>query len=223
MSAPILEVTFNASGAADAGARARVVVVIDVVDSSTSAEAALDAGALEVLGAAPAKVEVPVPVRPRAVGVRAAETCRRLGTEAVVAAEPRTGSEAERFARVRPVLDALDAGGVKYEVVPNQGAELPNLVDLDGKVVVVVSATGGTAFDAALTAGAPGVGFATTARVAGMPGWRVAGLGARRAVDLVTEHATGLSVVAASANSTDDCLGAFEIARAIIAEGFLQL
>jgi hypothetical protein len=106
--------------------------------------------------------------------------------------------------------------------VPNQGAELPGLVDVNGRVVVIVSATGGAAFDAALAAGAPAACFATTARVEGKTGWDVLGLGAKRALDLAREHETDVSIVAASANSTDDCLAAFEFARRMVAEGFLQ-
>jgi hypothetical protein len=41
-------------------------------------------------------------------------------------------------------------------------------------------------------------------------------------MDLADEHSTDLSIVAASANSTDDCLAAFEVARRLMAEGFLQ-
>lgn len=162
-------------------------------------------------------------MRPRAVGVRAAELARKHDTDAVVVAEPRVGSEDERFVRVRPILEALEAEGVRYEVVPNQGAELPSLAELAGRVVVMVSTTGGTAFDAALLAGAPAVTFATTARVAGKPGWEITEVGAVRAITLADERDRDISVVAASANSADDCLAAFEVARAIINQGFLQL
>jgi hypothetical protein len=41
-------------------------------------------------------------------------------------------------------------------------------------------------------------------------------------VELADENSADLSIVAASANSTDDCLGAFELARRVVAEGFLQ-
>lgn len=215
--------TFNASGAAEAGARGRVVVVVDVVDAGTTAEAALQNGAVEVLGAATARVKVPVPIHPDGIGARAAGAARRSATGVVVAAEPRVGSDEERRAHAGPVLDALEAAGVDYEVVPNQGAELPGLAKVQDKVVVVVSATGGTAFDAAVAAGAPAVCFATTGRVAGKTGWEVADIGARRAIALANEHAADLTVVASTANSADDCLAAFHIARVIMAAGFLKL
>jgi hypothetical protein len=87
---------------------------------------------------------------------------------------------------------------------------------------VVVSAAGGVAFDAAVTAGAPDVCFATTARIAGLTGWDVTRLGAHRAMALARDNAAGLTIVAASSNAADDFLAAFEIARAVIAEGFLR-
>jgi hypothetical protein len=219
--ARVLEVTFNASGAAEAGKRGRVVAIVDVVDASTSAEAALANGAVTVLGASPAGADAPVPLDPAGVGRKAAAIAGRIGTSAVVVAEPRVGSEDERRHRALPVLQALRSARIEYELVANQGAELPGLVEVDGRVVVIVSTTGGAAFDAALAQGAPAACFATTARIEGKTGWDVLGLGAKRALELAEEHATDLSIVAASANSTDDCLAAFELARRVIAEGFL--
>jgi hypothetical protein len=140
----------------------------------------------------------------------------------VVVAEPRVGTDEDRRKRALPVLQALRTASVEYELVANQGAELPGLIDVKDLVVVIVSTTGGAAFDAALAEGAPGACFATTARVEGKTGWDVLSIGARRAVDLADEHSTDLTIVASSANSTDDCLGAFELARRVMAEGFLQ-
>lgn len=218
-----LEVTFNASGAAQAGARARVVVVVDVVDSSTSAEAALEAGAIDVLGAAPRDARPPATVDRGGIGRRAAALAKEFATDVVVVAEPRVGSEEDRHTQALPLLQSLRTAGVAYELVSNQGAELPDLVKLEGRVVVVVSSTGGTAYDAAVAAGALGVCFATTARVGGRPGWEVAQAGVQRAMSLAEEHDADLSIIAASANSADDCLGAFELARIVIAEGFVRL
>jgi hypothetical protein len=218
-----LEVTFNASGASEAGDRGRVVAVVDVVDASTSAEAALAGNAAAVLGASPAGVSAPVRLDPGAVGRRAAGIAGKLGTDVVVVAEPRVGTEERRRAAALPVLQALTTAGVKYELAPNQGAELLDLVNLDRRVVVLVSATGGTAFDAGLAGGAPAACFVTTARVTGRTGWDLVGSGARRAIALADEHARDLAIVAASANSADDVLAAFEIARRVISEGFLRL
>jgi hypothetical protein len=220
---PRLDVTFNASGAAAAGAMGRVVVVVDVVDSSTSAEAALSGGAIEVFGASPGDARVPVRVDPGAVGRRAAAAAVKEATDVVVVAEPRVGTENERRARALPVLQALRTQRISYELAPNQGAELGRVVSLKGRIVVVVSSTGGTAFDAGLAAGAPAACFATTARVEGETGWDVLSRGVRRSLDLARRNDTDLSIVAASANSSDDVLAAFELARAVISEGFLQL
>jgi hypothetical protein len=223
MRARKLEVTFNASGAAEAGARGRVVAIIDVVDASTSAEAAQAANASVVLGASPAGVSVPVKVDPGAVGRRAAGLAGRLGTDVVVVAEPRVGPDERRRAISLPVLQALTTAGVRYELAANQGAELPGLVNVERRIVVLVSSTGGTAFDAALAAGAPAACFLTTARVTGRTGWDMVGVGARRAIALADEHGADLAIVAASANSADDVLAAFEISRRVITEGFLRL
>jgi hypothetical protein len=131
------------------------------------------------------------------------------------------GTEEDRRRRALPVLQALRSASIEYELVANQGAELPGLVEVDGRIVVIVSSTGGAAFDAALAHGAPAACFATTARIEGKTGWDVLGVGAKRALDLAEEHETDLSIIAASANSTDDCLAAFELARRVVAEGFL--
>lgn len=218
-----LEVAFDATGAAEAGARGRVVAVVDVVDAATSAEAALAAGAVGVLGASPVGAIVPVEVRPEAVAAQGASLASLHETDVVVVAEPRVGSDEERVQRARPVIKTLEAAGVGFEMVPNQGAGLPGLVKLAGRVVIVVSAAGGVAFDAALTAGAPGVCFVTTARIPGLTGWEVTRLGARRAIELANVNGgSGLTLVAASSNATDDFLAAFEIARTVIDEGFLR-
>ena len=223
MRLPRLDVTFNASGAAAAGAAGKVVCIVDVVDSSTSAEVAVAAGAVEVMGAAPREARVPVKVEPGAIGRRAAAAAIREATDVVVIAEPRVGSEDERRSRALPVLQALRTQRIDYELAPNQGAEVERAVRLRGRVAVIVSSTGGTAFDAAMAAGARAACFATTGRIEGRTGWDVLQRGVRRAIDLAHRSETDLSVVAASANSSDDVLAAFELARAVIAEGFLQI
>ncbi len=217
-----LEIAFDASGAAEAGGRGRVVAIVDVVDGSTSAEAALAAGAAEVLGAAPLGSEAPVALRPKAVATRAAQVALQHGTEVIVVAEPRVGDERERLARVKQILGALEASGAHYQVVPNQGSELASMVDLEGRVVLIVTSSGGVAFDAALAGGAPAACFVTTARLPGISGWDVVRMGVERATALADAHGGKLTVVASSANSSDDCLAAFELARALMAGGFLR-
>ena len=218
-----LEVTFNASGAAEAGARGRVVCVVDVVDSSTSAEAALAAGAVAVLGAAPADADPPVAVRPDAVGMRAVALAGEHDAPVLVVAEPRVGSQEERQERAAAVLNGIQGAAIEWELVPNQGAELASLASCEGRIVVIVSTTGGTAFDAALAAGAPAACFATTARVRGMTGREVAEAGITRALALCDLVRADLTIVAASANSLDDVLAAHELARRLIDGGHLTL
>ncbi len=217
-----LEVAFDATGAAEAGARGRVVAVVDVIDASTSAEASLGAGAIGVLGASPAGAAAPVVLRPEAVAAEAAALARLHDTDVVVAAEPRVGSHEERLQHAGAVIKVLEVNDVTFEVVPNQGTELPGLAKLAGRVVIVVSAAGGIAFDAALAAGAPAVCFVTSARIAGATGWEVTRRGAQRAVDLARANGGALSLVASSSNATDDFLAVFEIARAVISGGFLR-
>jgi hypothetical protein len=166
---------------------------------------------------------VPVKVEPGAIGRRAAAAAIREATDVVVIAEPRIGTEEERRSRALPVLQALRTQRIEYELAPNQGAELARAVRLRGRVAVIVSSTGGTAFDAAMAAGAPAACFATTGRIEGQTGWDVLQRGVRRAIDLALRNDSDLSIVAASANSSDDVLAAFELARAVIGEGFLQI
>ena len=165
---------------------------------------------------------MPVEVKPSVIAALAAGVAREHQTEVAVVAEPRIAAIEERLQSVAPLTSVLAAEDVGFEVVPNQGAGLPGLVKLTGRVVIVVSAAGGVAFDAAVTGGAPAVCFATTARIAGGTGWEVTRLGAHRAIELAKENEGGLTVVAASSNATDDFLAAFEIARTVIAEGYLR-
>jgi hypothetical protein len=93
-----------------------------------------------------------------------------------------------------------------------------------GRVVAVVDVVdSSTSAEAAMSAGAAAACFVTTARVAGRTGWDLVGIGARRAIALADEHGRDLTIVAASANSADDCLAAFEIGRRVITEGFLRV
>lgn len=217
-----LEIAFDASGAADAAKRGRVAAIVDVIDAATSAEASLAAGAIAVLGASPVGSGAPVRLSPESIARLAADTAAEHGTSVVIAAEPRIGEGHLRRAQAASICSVLDSQGIAYDVVANQGAELPKLIDLRNKTVVIVSSTGGTAFDAAVASGAPAVCFATTARVQGLSGMQVTALGADRATKLAIAHRAPVSIIASSANSMDDCLGAFEIAKKMIERGFLR-
>ena len=71
--------TFNASGALRAAKLDFVVVIVDVIDMSTSAEAAIEKGAISVLGASPDISKVPVYVNPYKIGLAAGSRAKGLG------------------------------------------------------------------------------------------------------------------------------------------------
>jgi hypothetical protein len=223
VSPPTLEIAFDATGASEAGRRGRVVVVIDVEDSSTTAEALVASEAAAVFGASPAGSDVPVGLDPGAVGRRAAAAAGRVGTDVVVVAGPEGQEEEERRDRALPVLQALRTASVPYDLVPDYGLDLPGRVDILNRVVVIVSPAGGTAYDAALAAGAAAACFATTAPLEGRVEWDVIDKGIRRAVALAEQHGADLSILAATAGSSDDGRAAFELAQAVMASGFLKL
>jgi len=217
-------VTTNASGAVAGAKMGHVVMVVDVIDMSTTAEAALDAGALAVFGASPDVCRAPVELEPARIGRMAGELAVAKGTDVVLVSEPRVGTDDERKERARKTLAGItEAGAGLGAVLPNIGAETPKVVDLSGRVVVIVSDTGGVAYDAAVTAGAPGVVTGTVARTMVKRGLEPAKAAACRAVETAARLGTGVTVVAASANSLEDILAAEYIAREIISLGFNKL
>lgn len=218
--APLVTVTAEASGAAAAASMGQVVVVVDVIDMSTTLEGALDAGAVAVLGASPQGTRAPVHVDPEAVGRLAGTLAIEKGAGIVIVSEPRVGSEDGRLEAAAPVLRGINAaGGRVVGVVPNLGKETALLIDFSGKVVVAVTSAGGTAFDAALQAGGT-VLTGTVARTLNLKGPEPARRAARRAAALARNTGRGIAVVAASANAWEDVLGAQCIARYIYEEGF---
>ncbi|CCO08950.1 hypothetical protein [Desulforamulus hydrothermalis] len=219
----LVTLTANASGAARAAREGQVVMVVDVIDMSTTLEAALDAGALAVLGASPDGASPPVEVRPEAVGRQAAALALAAGTGVVLVTEPRVGSDQARAANASRLLAGVRQGGAPVTaILPNLGAETPKLGDLAGKIVVAATGTGGVAYDAAVTAGAPAVVTGTVARTLKKKGAAPALAAARRAIAAARQHNTGICVVAASANSLEDLLAAEYIMKTIIQEGFLN-
>lgn len=220
----LVMVTSNASGAAQAAASGHVVVVVDVIDMSTSIEAAIDAGALAVYGASPDNARPPVKVNPHGIGKAAGEYARSMGTDIVLIAEPRVGDDKERMAGVKLVTAGIEESGAKIgAVLPNLGAETSKLADLSDRVVVAATGTGGVAFDAAVTAGARAVLTGTIARTTAKRGSAPAKAAAARALEFGRRLNTGISVVAASSNSLEDVLAAEYIARLILEEGFTRL
>lgn len=201
--------TADASGAREAARRGLVVVVVDVISMATTLEGALEAGAIAVYGASPDETRVPVGVNPEGIGRQAGRNARLAGAKVVLVGEPRIGPEEARRAAMGRVLAGLRAEGVTPEaVLPNLGAETASLADLNGRVVVAATGSGGVAFDAAFTAGAPAVTVATVARTLRAKGKAPAIRGALRAQQLAKQIGKGLAVVAASSQSLEDVLAA---------------
>lgn len=200
-------VTHDASGAQWAARQGFLVMIVDVIDMSTTLESALEAGAVAVLGASPDVTAAPVQVDPEGVGRHAARLARQYDTGIIVISEPRVGTDQERLARCGKVMRGMEAegGGIKA-VLPNLGAETPKLADMSGQVVVAVTDTGGVAYDAAFKE-SPRVITGTVARTYQSRGLEPALRAVRRARQQCRE-ARGVAVVAASRNSMEDVLAA---------------
>ena len=216
---PTVSLTVNASGAAAAAKNGQVVVVVDVIDMSTTCEAAIDAGVLAVYGAAPDNTRCPVEIDPRKVGLIAGRSAVQANTDIVLVCEPRVGTDQQRLSSATRVINGVQESGAKIAaVIPNLGAETSKLADLSGRILLVASNTGGVAFDAALTAGAPAVLTATVARTMQKKNTAPALAGAVRAIKKAKELQTGITVVAASANSLEDILAAEYLVKLIISK-----
>lgn len=217
-------VTTNASGARDGAKMGNVVVVVDLIDMSTTLEAVLDAGAAKVFGASPDVTKAPVELNPEEIGYTVGLMAMQEGREVVLISEPRIGTDEERKNRAQKVLTGLKKAGISVsQIVPNIGAETAKITDFKDKLVIAVTDTGGVAYDAAYTSGAPAVITATIARTPYKRGRKPAEDGAERAIQTAIQHNTGITVVAASANSLEDILAAEYLARLIIEKGFTQL
>ncbi len=215
-------VAADASGAYEAALAGKVVLVVDLIDMSTTMEAALQSGARLVLGASPVPCKANVPVSPESVGRYAAEAAAAFGSEVVLVAEPRTGSPEERRQRASAVLQGLRAVGVKIaEIYPNLGAETVKLVDVRGRVVVAISDCGGTAFDTAWHAGAP-VTTGTVARTYGRTGWDNAERAIDRALYLASAQQRDICLLAASGKAAEDVLAVRYLAGRMLELGYLR-
>ena len=207
--APLVTMATDASGATRAARLGQVVVVVDVIDMSTTLEAMFDEGVLAVYGAAPDAASVPVPVNPVQVGKQAGEFACSAGAGVVLVAEPRVGSAEERLSGIQKVLKGIKDSGAAVELVlPNMGAETVKLADVKGRVVVAATGSGGVAFDAAMTAGAPAVLTGTVARTAKKKGSPPAMAAAERALKTARQLKADIAVIAASGNSVEDVLAA---------------
>lgn len=211
----------NASGAAMAGTYGNVVVIVDVIDMSTTLEAAIEAGAVCVYGASPSEVNATVSLDPEGIGRQAGLTAKSLNAGIIIVSEPRIGNTEERILRSRRVITGVEQTGAEIEAIyPNLGKDTIKLGQFWDRVVIAITDTGGVAFDAAVKAGAPQVLTGTVARTMGMKGSEPARAAANRAIRAATKHNAGIAVIAASHNSLEDILAAEYIVKVIIEEGF---
>jgi hypothetical protein len=216
---------FNASGAVEGARRGDVVVIVDVIDMSTSAEVALEQGAVAIYGAAPFGSKAPVAnLNPDRMGYLAGKTALKYKTQVVVVAEPRYGSDEERRQKGGTALMGVTRSGASvWAVVPNLGSEIAQTVDFEGRVALLVSDTGGVAFDAAFNNGAPVVLTATVSRTPLKKGIEPSRAGIARAIEQACKHNCGITIVAASSNSFEDVLAGQYLTQLLVNEGFLNL
>ncbi|MGR6836350.1 hypothetical protein [Syntrophomonas erecta] len=211
-------VTTDASGAQQAAREGLVVVIVDVIDMSTTLESALDAGAYAVLGASPDLTRAPVALDPERIGKESARLARENDSGIILVSEPRVGTDKERLARCRKVIRGIEQErGIVEAILPNIGAEIPKMVTMRNRVVVAVTDTGGVAYDAAFME-SPQVTIGTVARTYGLRGLDPARQVVRRVEGMIREEDRGVAVVAASRNSMEDVLAAQFIANLLMAE-----
>ncbi|MGE5381470.1 MAG: hypothetical protein ACM3NT_10450 [Methylocystaceae bacterium] len=208
----------DASGAYWAAEQGMLVIVVDVIDMSTTLEAALEAGAKVILGASPDFSRAPVTLDPYKIGLQAAAQANNLETSIVVISEPRVGSEDDRARRCLKLLEGIQIGGGRLDgIFPNLGAETPRLIDLKDRVVIAATDTGGVAFDAAFQIAPERVTVGTIARTLGKKGRQPVEACLQRTHQMFKETgASGIAVVAASRNSLEDILAANYIATQLM-------
>ena len=115
------------------------------------------------------------------------------------------------------------AGAVIEAVVPNIGREVVKITDFKNKVLIIVSPSGGAAYDAAYNYGASEVMTGTVARTNERKGSLTADAAAKRAIEKALRLKRGITVVAASSNSMEDVHGAQYICQLIMNNGFLNI
>lgn len=219
-----LSLTYNASGAVEGARRGDVVVIVDIIDMSTSAEVAIENGAIAVFGAAPSGCKAPVNLNPDRIGYIAGKNALKYKVPLIVVAEPRYGTEDERKKRAEiALMGVARSGEINYQIIPNIGSEIGKLTDFKGKVILIISDTGGVSFDAAYNNGAPVVLTATVTRTPEKKGIAPAMAGIERAIEAANKFNCGITVTAASANSLEDVLAAQYLTQLIVNKGFLDI
>lgn len=205
---PRVILTTDASGAQKAAREGMLVMIVDIIDMSTTLESAIDAGAFAVFGASPDHTKAPVELAPEKVGREAGRLAKENGLDIILIAEPRVGSDAERLDRCRKVIKGIESQKAVIErVLPNAGAEVYKLCDFKNRVVVAVSDTGGVAYDAAFLF-ARKVFTGTVARSMAKKGIEPALSAVNRVFHDYKAADSGIAVVAASKNSQEDILAA---------------
>jgi hypothetical protein len=212
-------VSTDASGAQEAARAGFLVMIVDIIDMSTTLESALDAGAYAVLGASPDFTKAPVKVSPEHIGRQAALLARQSGEGIILVAEPRVGLDEERLARCQKIIRGIEIEkGMVEAIIPNIGAETPKLANLNKKVVVAVSDTGGVAYDAAFMENHRVI-TGTVARTYRQKGLQPALTAVRRIQEIISDKDRGVAIVAASRNSMEDVLAAQFIANLLLKDG----
>jgi len=211
-------VTSDASGACQAAREGMLVMIVDVIDMSTTLESALDAGAYAVLGCSPDVTRAPVKVSPENIGKEAVRLAGESDAGIILVAEPRVGSEKERIERCQKIIRSIENKKGRIEaIIPNIGAEIPRLVDVSGRIVIAVTDTGGVAYDAAYVESKKVI-TGTVARTYKQKGIAPALSAVRRVYKTLEKGDPGIAVVAASQNSMEDVLAAQFIANLLLKE-----
>ncbi|MBS4026469.1 MAG: hypothetical protein KGZ96_12445 [Clostridia bacterium] len=207
--------TTDASGAAVCAQLGFITVIIDVIDMSTSLEACRYLGASLILGASPVRVNCPVKVAPAKVAGYALKYALENGKEILIVTEPRHGKEWDREENAAEIISIINNGGGKIAaIVPNIGGEIGELAEIKDRVVIGVTATGGTAFDAAFNILADQrVTTATVARVKGQNSHQLISATLSRITHQALNYNTGVAFIAASRNSMEDILAAQYLAQ----------
>lgn len=213
MEGSYLSIAYNLSGALEAAQSGRFIVLVDVIDMSTTLEAVREAGAVGYWGAAPVH-RMSSRTNPFLIGQAAAQEAREKGAGIEVIAEPRGGTEEERREQAGQAISGIESLGFKISRVwPNLGADTARMTDWKGKVAVAVTAAGGTIFDAVWQVGGR-LTTATVARTWGMKGPEPAFRGIRRAMDMA--GGSPITLVAASSNALEDVLAVNYLAQSIL-------
>jgi hypothetical protein len=212
-------VTTDASGAQQAAKEGMLVMIVDVIDMSTTLESVLDAGAYAVLGSSPDFTRAPVNVSPENIGREAVRLSKEAGKGIILVSEPRVGTDEERLGRCQKIIRGIEKEkGLIEAILPNIGAEVPKMANMDDRVIVAVTDTGGVAFDAAFVESKLVI-TGTVARTYRQKGLDPALSAVKRARKMMSENDNkGLAIVAASRNSMEDVLAAQFIASLMLKE-----